>query len=121
MKAKIQKVEDLIVWQKAHEFVLAVYKETRTFPKEELYGLVSQLRRAAASVPANISEGFRRRTKIEKKRFVTIAHGSLEEARYFLILSRDLGYCNLTGLMSLADEVSKLLTLYFNKMEGIDN
>ena len=118
MREKIQRVEDLIVWQKAHQLALAVYKETKKFPKEELYGLVSQMRRAAVSVPANISEGFRKRTKQEKKRFVTIAHGSLEETRYFLILSRDLGYCMIEKLMALAEEVSKLLTLYYNKMEG---
>jgi four helix bundle protein len=85
---KIQKVEDLIVWQKAHQLVLAIYKATKTFPKDEMYGIVSQIRRAAVSVPANISEGFRRRTKADKQRFLTIAHGSLEETRYFLISYR---------------------------------
>lgn len=117
-RTKIQRVEDLIVWQKAHQLVLAIYTVTRTFPKEERYGIVSQIRRAAASVPANIAEGFRKRTKAEKQRFVTIAHGSLEETRYFLILSRDLGYCDSVELISLSDEVSKLLRLYYQKMEG---
>ncbi|MHC5138350.1 MAG: four helix bundle protein [Planctomycetota bacterium] len=117
-RTKIQRVEDLIVWQKAHQLVLAIYTVTRAFPKEERYGIVSQIRRAAASVPANIAEGFRKRTKAEKQRFVTIAHGSLEETRYFLILSRDLGYCDSVELISLSDEVSKLLRLYYQKMEG---
>lgn len=119
MQKKVRRVEDLIVWQKAHQLVLSIYKETRKFPKEELYGLVSQMRRASVSVPANIAEGFRRRTKSEKQRFVTIAHGSLEETRYFLILSKDLGYWETNTILSLVDETSKLLRLYFNKMEGI--
>ena len=117
-RAKIQRVEDLLVWQKAHQLVLAVYAATRAFPKDEQYGIVSQIRRAAVSVPAKISEGFRKRTKTEKQRFVTIAHGSLEETRYFLILSRDLGYCEVAGMLSLSDEVSKLLALYYKKMTG---
>jgi four helix bundle protein len=118
-RVKIQKVDDMLVWQKAHQLVLAVYIATKTFPKDELYGIVSQLRRAAASVPANISEGFRRRTKTEKQRFLTIAHGSLEETRYFLILSRDLGYCEVSDMLLLSDEVSKLLALYYKKMTGV--
>ena len=117
-RAKIQRVEDLLVWQKSHQLVLAVYTATRAFPKDERYGIVSQIRRAAASVPANIAEGFRKRTKVEKQRFVTIAHGSLEETRYFLILSRDLGYCEIADMLSLSDEVSKLLALYYKKMTG---
>jgi four helix bundle protein len=117
-RTKIQRVEDLIVWQKAHQLVLAVYRATRVFPKDERYGIISQIRRAAASVPANIAEGFRKRTKAEKQRFVTIAHGSLEETRYFLILSRDLGYCEIASMLLLSDEVSKLLALYYKKMAG---
>ena len=117
-RAKIQRVEDLLVWQKSHQLVLAVYTATRAFPKDERYGIVSQIRRAAASVPANIAEGFRKRTKVEKQRFVTIAHASLEETRYFLILSRDLGYCEVPDMLSLSDEISKLLALYYKKMTG---
>ena len=117
-RAKIKKVEDLLVWQKAHELVLAIYVATKRFPKDELYGIVSQIRRSAASVPANISEGFRRRTRTEKQRFLTIAHGSLEETRYFLILSRDMGYCDVSEMVPLADEVSKLLTLYYKRVES---
>ena len=75
--------QDLIVWQKAHKFVLAVYKITKDFPKEEMYGLTSQFRRAALSIPANIAEGFNRRGKPDKCRFMNIAQGSLEECRYY--------------------------------------
>jgi len=89
---KINSFTELTVWQRAHELVLLVYKLTASFPRSELFGMVSQLRRASASVPANIAEGFGRRTTKELLRSLQIAAGELEETRYFLILSRDLGY-----------------------------
>jgi four helix bundle protein len=104
--------EDLIVWQKAHQFVLSAYRETKHFPKEECYGLTSQFRRAAISIPANIAEGFKKITKPDKRRFMNIAQGSLEECRYYLILSKDLGYFNTDDMMKLLEEVSKLLNAY---------
>ena len=109
MRATVRSFEDLLVWQKAHQLVLTIYQVTKLFPKEEQYGLISQIRRAAVSVPANIAEGFRRRTKADKQRFLTIAHGSLEEVRYYLILSNDLGYCKGRDFLDQADEISKLL------------
>lgn len=108
--------EDLLVWQKAHRLVLSIYKNTRKFPREELYGLISQIRRSSVSVAANIAEGYRKRSQADKQRFLTMAHGSLEETRYYLILSRDLSYCDVTMMMSLLEEVSKLLTLYYRKI-----
>lgn len=104
--------EDLIVWQKAHKFVLVVYRFTETFPKQETYGLTSQLRRAAVSIPANIAEGFKKRGKADKARFMNIGEGSVEECRYYLILSKDLGYGSTEQLMGLLEEVSKLLRAY---------
>ena len=89
---KINSFTELTVWQRAHELVLLVYKLTSSFPRSELFGMVSQLRRASASVPANIAEGFGRRTTNELLRSLQIAAGELEETQYFLILSRDLGY-----------------------------
>jgi four helix bundle protein len=89
---KAKSFRDLMVWRKAHEFVLAVYRFTSTFPKSEIYGLAQQMRRAAVSIPANIAEGFTRRGKTDKARFMNIAESSLEESRYYLILSQDLGY-----------------------------
>src|SRR5215469_8540476 len=83
---------DLRVWQKAHEFVLTVYRYSETFPEREKYGLAHQLRRAAVSIPANIAEGFGKRSQADKARFLNIAEGSVEECRYYLILTRDLGY-----------------------------
>jgi four helix bundle protein len=103
---------DLLVWRKAHEFVLAVYAFTPAFPKQETYGLSQQLRRAAVSIPANIAEGFRRRGKPDKARFMNMAEGSLEECRYYLILAHDLRYGDATRLTALLEEVSKLLNAY---------
>jgi four helix bundle protein len=103
---------DLLVWRKAHEPVLAVYPYTAAFPKVETYGLVSQLRRAAVSVPANIAEGFRRRGRADKARFMNQAESSLEECRYYFILAKDLGYGDATHLQAAADDVSRLLSAY---------
>ena len=104
--------QDLLVWQKAHQFVLGIYALTTGFPKQETYGLSLQMRRAAVSIPANIAEGFRRRGKAEKARFMNIAEGSVEECRYFLILVKDLGYGDTERLASLLEEVSRLLNAY---------
>lgn len=112
MERKISRFQDLLVWKKAHQLVLSIYKATRTLPKEELYGLISQIRRSAVSVPANIAEGFRKRTIPDKVNFVAIAHGSLEETRYYMILSQDLAFYEAGSIMDLIEEVSKLLTLY---------
>ena len=104
--------EDVELWKKAHRWVLAVYRFTESFPKHELFGLVSQLRRAAVSVPANFAEGFKKRSNADKARFYNIAQGSLEECRYYLILSRDLGYGDTAELMGQLREVSCMLESY---------
>ena len=103
---------DLVVWQKAHALVLAVYRLTDGFPKSELYGLTSQLRRSAVSVPANIAEGFRKRGAADKLRFYNIAQGSLEETRYYLILAGDLFYGDTAAHQEQIAEVSRLLEAY---------
>jgi four helix bundle protein len=100
---------ELLVWQKAHKFVMSVYRMTIDFPKSETYGLISQIRRAAVSIPANITEGFGRSSVKEKMRFLEISKGSLEECRYYLILSKDIGYCDSTSMMIELEEVGKLL------------
>jgi four helix bundle protein len=105
----ISKFEDLIAWQKAHALVLAVYKLTSNFPKEELFGLTSQIRRSAASVPANIAEGFSRISNTEKIRFYNISEASTEETRYHLILANDLNYANTLDLQSLAQESKRII------------
>ena len=94
--------KDLNVWKKSHALVLAVYRASRTFPKEELYSLTSQLRRAAASVPANISEGCGRASDPDFGRFLQVAMGSACETEYHLLLASDLHYLN--------DDVFKELT-----------
>jgi len=104
--------QDLVVWQKAHAFVLGAYAFTATFPKPETYGLALQMRRAAVSIPANVAEGFRRRGKADKARFLNMAEGSVEECRYFLILARDLGYGDTQKLTAMLEEVSRLLNAY---------
>ena len=105
--------EDLIVWQKAHQFVLSTYKLTKQFPKEETYGLTSQFRRAATSIAANIAEDYKKKSTKDKLRFFNIAQGSLEECRYFLILTADLKYVDdVTTAKELLIETSKLLNAY---------
>ena len=111
-RPKARTFRDLIVWRKAHEFVLAIYALTAVFPREEAYGLTSQLRRAAISIPANIAEGFRKRGKADKARFMNTAEGSVEECRYYLILAQDLGYADTEKQMKALEEVSRLLNAY---------
>ncbi len=111
-RAPARTFQDLLVWQKAHQFVLSVYRLTDSFPKHEIFGLTSQFRRAAVSIPANIAEGFRKRSKTDKARFMNIAQGSLEECRYYLILSNDLKYGECHQLMAQLEEVSRLLERY---------
>jgi four helix bundle protein len=103
---------DLVVWQKAHQFVLAVYALTARFPKSETYGLSLQMRKAAVSIPANIAEGFRRRGKADKVRFLNTSESSLEESRYYLILTEDLDYGQTGDLLNSLEEVSRLLNAY---------
>ena len=104
--------EDLVVWQKAHAFVLDIYRLTKAFPREETYGLAAQLRRAAVSVPANIAEGFKKRSRTDKARVMNIAEGSLEETRYYLRLAKDLGYTTDAKLGDNAMEIGRMLGSY---------
>jgi len=98
--------KDLIVWQKAHHFVLDVYNFTKLFPKDEIFGLTSQFRRASVSIAANIAEGYKRTGKKEKLRFYNISQSSLEECRYYLILARDLKYGENKEMEKNIEEVS---------------
>jgi four helix bundle protein len=107
---------DLLVWQKAHVLVLDIYRLTAGFHKHETFGLCSQMQRAAISVPANIAEGFKRRGRADKARFMNIAQASLEECRYFLILTQDLGYGNTATLLSSLDETSRFLDNYCHSL-----
>jgi len=107
----IERFEQLDVWQRAHALALSVYKLTGKFPAEEKFGLTSQMRRSAVSVPANIAEGFKRAGKQDKVRFYNIAHASLEELRYYFILSHDLEFISdAAGLKTDADVIGRMLT-----------
>jgi four helix bundle protein len=105
---KAQHFTDLEAWQAAHRVVLEIYRASEAFPRDERFGLTSQLRRAAVSIPANIAEGFARRTRPDKARFYTVAQGSLEEVRYYLILARDLGFREAAAFPDL-DRATRLL------------
>jgi four helix bundle protein len=115
----IKTFRDLNVWQKAHNLVLNIYKVTKDFPREEKYGLVAQLRRSAASIPTNIVEGFKRKTKTDYAHFINIADGSLEETKYHLILAKDLGYLkeeDFNDLNNMCDEIGKMLYAFHKKL-----
>ncbi len=112
-----QSFKEVIAWQKAHAFVIQVYCVTRTFPGEERYGLCSQFQRAAVSIPANIAEGYRKDGMADKLRFLNIAQGSLEECRYYILLSKDLNYINeqiYNCLNTSIEETSRLLNAYYS-------
>jgi len=107
---KLEKFQDLLVWQKAHQLALEIYRVTRDFPKEEKFALVSQMRRAAVSVPANITEGFRKRGRKDKLNFYNIAQASLDELYYYMILSKDLGFIqDGSNLTNLIEEIARML------------
>ena len=117
----MQDFRNLRVWQKAHELTLEVYKCTQRFPREELYGLTSQMRRAAASSPANLAEGCCRQGDTEFSRFAQIALGSISELEYFLVLSRDLSFVNnddYERLDSLLNETKRMLIALIQKLRS---
>jgi four helix bundle protein len=110
---KIETFSDLVVWQEAHKLALSVYRLTTQFPASERFGIVAQVRRSAASICANIAEGYGRRTTRELLRSLQIARGELEETRYFLILGRDLGFVDVEEFEKLGlqcDVVGRLLS-----------
>lgn len=121
MREPAKTFEDLLVWQKAHAFVLAVYRMSGTFPKYEIFGLTSQLRCAAVSIAANIAEGFRKSSNADKMRFYNIARGSLEECRYYLILIKDLEYSDISEAKLLLQEISKLLEAYSRSISNSES
>jgi len=104
--------KDLIVWQKAHELVMGIYEVSTQFPKDEVYGLTSQIRRSSSSVAANIAEAFKKRSEKDKLRILNIGQGSLSETQYHLLLANDLKYGELRALEVKAEEVSRLLESY---------
>lgn len=119
----MQRFTDLKVWQRSHALVLNLYPLTAAFPASERFGLVSQVRRAAMSVPANIAEGSKRQGKGDFARFLNIAEGSLAETEYFVLLARDLGYLRAdktTPLLTEIDEIARMLYALRTKVEQTD-
>ena len=115
----IERFEQLEVWQAAHKLVLNVYQLASHLPSDEKFGLVSQMRRAAVSAPANIAEGLKRRGRPDKVHFYNIAQGSLEELRYYFILCRDLGHpINYESLRVQADAAGRMLTGLIPSVQG---
>jgi four helix bundle protein len=114
--AQAKTFRDLEVWKLAHQFVLSIYKLTEGLPKHEMFGLTSRLRRAAVSVPANIAEGFKKRTPADKAKFYNISQGSLEECRYYLILIHDFQYAETIRLQDEIDRVARVLDAYMKAM-----
>ncbi len=115
---KLIHFQQLDAWQEAHKLVLMVYELTKDFPSDERFGLVSQMRRAAVSIPANIVEGFKRRGIQEKVRFYNISESSLEELKYYFILSKDLGYiASKKEENSQAETVGRLINGLINSTE----
>ena len=108
---KLKTFQDFLVWQKAHQFVLRIYKITKLFPYEEKFGLTSQLRRSASSITANIAEGYKKSRK-DFVRFLDISQGSLEESKNYLILAKDLEYLqesDFHNLFELSSEVGRMV------------
>ncbi len=117
----MQDFHTLKVWEKAHQLTLDVYRVTATFPKEELYGLISQIRRASSSIPANIAEGCGRGGNTELKQFLNIALGSASELEYHLLLARDLTYLSTAEYEKLANstiEVKKMLAALITRVKN---
>lgn len=116
-----QSFKEIIAWQKAHDFVVTVYKTTAEFPSFERFGLCSQFQRAAVSIAANIAEGYRKDGMADKLRFLNVSQGSLEECRYYILLSKDLSYINIetyNKLNSSIEETSRLLNAYYKGIKS---
>lgn len=121
---KIEKFTDLNVWQEGHKLVIMIYQITKSFPKEELYSLIDQMRRAAASITANIAEGFGRQGYKEKVQFYYLAQGSLNELKNFLLITRDVGYLNKDDFDKIAQQanlVHQLLQGFIRKSKTFIN
>lgn len=117
-ETKIQSFTDLNVWKEAHKLVLMIYKITKDFPREEIFALISQMRRAAVSITSNIAEGFSRYSSKEKIQFYSIAHGSLTEIENQLLIARDIGYLNKTDFDIISEQLiitHKLINAFIKK------
>lgn len=110
----MQNYKELKVWEKSHQLVLEVYRITASFPKEEIFGITSQVRRAVASIPANIAEGCGKSTKLDFAKFLNISLGSANETDYFLLLCKDLKYISETEFLELEDTINAIKAMLIN-------
>ena len=118
MGEQLKDFRQLRVWQQSHQLALNIYQVTKEFPSEEKFGLVSQMRRSAVSISANIVEGFRRRSKKEKRQFYSIAQGSADELLNFLILSKDLGFLkDIDQECTAVDSIARMLSVMIQRAE----
>lgn len=123
-KQKIRAFTDLDAWKEAHQLVLMIYQETKNFPKDELFGLTSQMRRAGVSITSNIAEGFSRNSYLEKSHFYSISQGSNTELQNQLILARDVGYINTENFQKIINQsfkVHKIINGLIKKSKSIHN
>ncbi|MFM6924070.1 MAG: four helix bundle protein [Ferruginibacter sp.] len=104
----MQNYKDLKVWEKAHQFTLMIYEASKNFPKEEVYGLTNQLRRAASSIPANIAEGCGKNSNIDFAKYLNISLGSANESEYFTLLAKDLSYINAEKSDALYKQINEV-------------
>lgn len=111
--------KELLIWQRSHQLVLEIYLVTKSFPKEELFGLTSQMRRSSASIPTNIAEGCGRNSDAEMSRFLVIAQGSAAELEYQIILSKDLSYISLETFNKLSSELTEIRKMINTFMQKI--
>jgi four helix bundle protein len=109
----MQHYSKLIVWQRSHKLVLSLYRVTQSFPASERYGLISQLRRAALSVPTNIAEGSKRAAPRDYGHFLNMAEGSLSETEYLVLVSRDLGYISIETANGYLVELTELMKMLY--------
>ncbi len=117
----MQNYKDLRVWQRSHELVLVIYTYSKTFPKEEIYTLTSQLRRSATSIPCNIAEGCGKFTPADFANFLQIALGSANEAEYLLILAKDLEYLSLEHHAAVARQINEVKAMLINLIQKVRN
>ena len=113
--------KDLEVWKKSIEFVTSIYRITKLFPQEEIYGLTNQLRRAAVSVPSNLAEGAARKSKVEFKQFLHVALGSLSEVETQLIISKNIRYINTDSFKKLNEELVTIRKMLIGLIKSIHN
>ena len=117
--SSIKSYRDLIIWQRSKSYAVSIYKITGTFPPSELYGLVSQMRRAAVSIPSNIAEGFRRKTSKEKLQFLRVAYGSGAELETQLDISRALGYIGEPDYKNLSGELGEIMKMMNKAIDAL--